>query len=473
MELDFHRKWDLPARLQTHLPENFWLRFGEGFRSTLLDNGMVVVSRNIKNGGMTQFTAAVQAGTFHEADAHPLGTAHFLEHMPFRGTENAPGYSHIPDRVEDLGGEWHASVGWNWTQYTIKVPSVHQHEGLFILSEIVCRPLLSAEEIEKERSVIRIERKMKTISGEDWQLLLDAAFADDPAIGTRESLQSITRDDLLHFHQTHYHSGRVVVAAEGPMPHENVVELARQLFDDLPKGGRVPTPKVRPYIGGYSPNPRTDTEDAVRIDVLFDAGEACGANRAQAGMLTNILNFPRRNLLFKALRLDNFSTYHPSVELITSDARLLLRISYETLAASADKSLKVLASVMNDLIQNPQPGVIEELKTKTRDARNSNGGWKLAARNWSRNSQYLALATLNEEKIKARDRPYFDYMNVTAEDVQRAAFRLRHQPITLVARGDVSGMPNYETVRDMFFIPAPTPPAASPVQNGCPGPVPR
>lgn len=74
-------------------------------------------------------------------------------------------------------------------------------------------------------------------------LLAEAMFPDHPlgreVLGTRESIASMTRDDIRSFHGEWYRPANLVVAAAGACTHDEVVDGVERRFAGI-EGGRPP-----------------------------------------------------------------------------------------------------------------------------------------------------------------------------------------------------------------------------------------
>src|SRR3972149_6932217 len=88
------------------------------------------------------------------------GISHFLEHMIFKGSKKRPSAKKIAEAVDEIGGEFNAGTSKDWTNFYIKARSSNINKALDVLSDMVLNPLLSQEEIGKEKGVIIEELRM-------------------------------------------------------------------------------------------------------------------------------------------------------------------------------------------------------------------------------------------------------------------------------------------------------------------------
>lgn len=184
----------------------------------------------------------IDAGSRYETE-RTNGTAHFLEHMAFKGTARM-GARELEETVEGMGAHLNAYTSREQTTYYAKCAggeSVGKCVGL--LADILQRPALDAAAVERERGVIL--REMQEVEGQPEEVLFDHLHATAfqrtslgrPILGPAENVRSITRDDLQDYIQSHYTAGRMVVVGAGDIDHKAFVEKVAKEFEDLPKGG--------------------------------------------------------------------------------------------------------------------------------------------------------------------------------------------------------------------------------------------
>src|SRR5215510_13243720 len=106
----------------------------------------------------------VGTGSLHEEDGQE-GLAHYLEHMAFKGTEHFPP-GELITFFESIGLRFgqhqNASTGFDQTTYRLSLPNTRPEtldKGLLYLADIAFRMRLTAEDVDKERSVILEENR--------------------------------------------------------------------------------------------------------------------------------------------------------------------------------------------------------------------------------------------------------------------------------------------------------------------------
>lgn len=211
--------------------------FSSETRVTVLPNQMRVASE-FTPGSTATVGVWIESGTRFETEENN-GTAHFLEHMAFKGTERRSKES-LELEVENMGAHLNAYTSREQTVYYAKVFEKDVAQAVDILSDILLNSKLNPEAINRERSVILREEEEVAKSEEEvtFDRLHSMAYQNTPLnkliLGSRENIASITRDDLQSYIKTHYTAPRCVLVGAGAIDHDQLCELGAKAFVDLP-----------------------------------------------------------------------------------------------------------------------------------------------------------------------------------------------------------------------------------------------
>jgi predicted Zn-dependent peptidase len=192
------------------------------------------------------------------------GVSHFLEHLLFKGTDTRSAQE-LSRGVDRLGGDFNAFTSKEYTAYYCRLPARHAAFGIELLGDVLTRPALRDVDVHAERQVILEELAMDDDSPDDVahrafaaQVFAHHALGRDPG-GDRAHVQAITPDDVRGFFHQHYRAGTMVVAAAGPMEHEELLRLIEQHFARVAPGGAVPV-RTEPGAVGESMAIQDDSE---------------------------------------------------------------------------------------------------------------------------------------------------------------------------------------------------------------------
>ena len=148
------------------------------------------------------------------------GTAHFLEHMIFKGSNKImPG--EFDHKIESLGGLSNASTGYDDVHYHVLVPPNNFKESLALLTNIVVSPSFNPDEFVKEKGVVIDEIKQQNDQPEEKlfnyflkRVWLNSNYANS-ILGTEHSIKNLEINDLEKFHSKHYNTEKICIAIAG------------------------------------------------------------------------------------------------------------------------------------------------------------------------------------------------------------------------------------------------------------------
>jgi predicted Zn-dependent peptidase len=188
---------------------------------------------------------------------HIAGASHFLEHLLFKGTEQRSARS-IALTVDAVGGEMNAYTTREHTAYYLRLPVAELHNGLELLADVVSRPAFRQHELDAERDVIIEELLMSEDTPDDLVItaLYESLYPEHPlgreTLGSQDTVEAMTRDDVAAFHEQWYRPRTAVVAAAGALEHDQVLAAVDGLFGagavgEIPQRSG-PTGSIRPLV---------------------------------------------------------------------------------------------------------------------------------------------------------------------------------------------------------------------------------
>ncbi|KAG7883344.1 hypothetical protein KL937_000517 [Ogataea polymorpha] len=212
-------------------------------RTTVLKNGLTVATEKIPNSLTATVGVWIDAGSRADVSDSTSGTAHFLEHLAFKGTNNRTQLN-LELEVENCGSHLNAYTSRENTVYYAKSLKEDIPRAVDILSDILTRSKLEKTAIEKERPVIirESEEVDKMYDEVVFDRLHEVVFKGQPLgrtiLGPIENIKSITQYDLKNYIQTNYKGDRMVLVGTGAVEHEQLVELAEKSFGHVPLSER-------------------------------------------------------------------------------------------------------------------------------------------------------------------------------------------------------------------------------------------
>jgi len=254
----------------------------------VLDNGMRVIVREIPSYPIATVNVWVDTGAKDDPEGLS-GLAHFFEHLTFKGTETRP-RGQIAYEVESLGGYLNAMTSLDYTSYFIVVPAEHVSQAMEIQADALLNSLYEQEEIDRERTVIHEEIRLRIDSPQTHltdkaieHLFAGIVYAKN-VIGSTEELANVQRQDIVDFHAKYYVPNNMVLVVAGQVEAETIFAQAEKLYGDM-------APKALPQTGCIA-IPRLETvvhlteERPLEQSYVFFGHPAPGSNTHEAAALT-------------------------------------------------------------------------------------------------------------------------------------------------------------------------------------------
>jgi mitochondrial-processing peptidase subunit beta len=240
-----------------------------------LSNGLTIATEAQPHAQTATIGVWIDAGSRAETDK-TNGTAHFLEHMAFKGTGKRSQHA-LELEVENLGAHLNAYTSREQTVYYAKSFRKDVPVAVDIISDILQNSKLESSAVERERDVIlreqqEVDKQLEEVvfdhlhavafqgllSYHPWGGDLLTDFLGQPLgrtiLGPKANILSIQRDDLTSYIKNNYTADRMVLVGTGGVEHQELVKLAEKHFSSLPVSanpiplGRLSHPKTS-FIG--------------------------------------------------------------------------------------------------------------------------------------------------------------------------------------------------------------------------------
>jgi predicted Zn-dependent peptidase len=216
-------------------------------RRSVLPGGLRVVTETLPT--VRSATFGIWAGVGSRDETPALnGATHYLEHLLFKGTRRRSALD-ISAAVDAVGGEMNAFTAKEYTCYYARVLDTDLPLAIDVVSDMLTGSLIRQEDLDAERGVVLEEIAMtEDDPGDQVHDLFTTALLGDsplgrPVLGTVETINALTRDQVARFYRKHYDPTRLVVAAAGNIDHASVVRQVRRAFE---RAGALSDPDALP-----------------------------------------------------------------------------------------------------------------------------------------------------------------------------------------------------------------------------------
>ncbi|KAF3793308.1 Processing peptidase subunit beta [Nymphaea thermarum] len=225
-------------------------------RISELANGVRVVTQSSLAARTATVGVWIDAGSRFETP-ETNGTAHFLEHMIFKGTRRRTARG-LEEEIENAGARLNAYTSREQTTYYANVLREDVGLAVDVLADILQNSRFHESAITRERSVIL--REMEEVQGQTEEVIFDylhmAAFPNHPLgntiLGPAENIKTISKFDLYEYITTHYTGHRMVVSAAGAVRHDDMVDQVSKLFRRLSNDPTTASMLVQEYPAAFT-----------------------------------------------------------------------------------------------------------------------------------------------------------------------------------------------------------------------------
>ena len=392
------------------------------FKKSTLDNGVRIVSEQLPF-STTSLGIWVDTGSRDEQDAE-VGCAHFVEHMLFKGTSQRSARQ-IAQELDSLGGMSNAFTSKENTCVYATVLGSHLPKLTDLLCDLFLNSVFADEEIQRERQVILQEISMVEDTPDDQihELFASLIHPDHPlgreVLGTRESVESITRERLLAFVQRHYTTDRILITAAGDLDHHLLVDMANEKFGHLPLP--TPTQSQRSTPNPGPPQKRIFDKPLEQTHIIIGshALAADSERRYTLHLLNIILGGNMSSRLFQQVRETHGLAYSIYSYLAPFADCGYLAIYLGVDQITADQALKLIGKEISRLYREPVSSA--ELDNTKEYAK---GIMYLSAENMEARMTRLARNELSFERHIGFEEAAAAMAGVSAEEIQNLAKEL-------------------------------------------------
>jgi zinc protease len=264
-------------------------------------NGLIVVVKSNPDSKVLGINILGKNRSAMEPDGK-TGIADFTNRMLLKGTKTKSA-ENIAEDLADIGAEI-ALVDNPWIPYDdvytthsftfIKFQTIDEfaNQGIELLSDLVINSNFPEEEIGKTKQEMMsiLGRGKGSTSQTCRDLFYSTLFKDHPygkpILGDAQSIDAITRDDLVEFHKRFYSPNNMIITVVTNLPAKKMMDKIKNAFGNLPQVDfpepQIPAPnplssplkvekrmeKEQVYIYLGEPMPGIKSPDAPALDLM-------------------------------------------------------------------------------------------------------------------------------------------------------------------------------------------------------------
>lgn len=213
-------------------------------KTKVLNSGIRLIVEDKKNIEGVSFRMFFNTGSVNETP-EVFGISHLIEHMLFKGTQKRNAYQIAYD-LERVGAQVNAYTTKDSTCYYTYGTKESLETCVEVLSDMFFNSTFNEIELSREKKVVIEEMKMYKDQPSDvvdtlnYELFFkETALAHD-VIGNEESVNSITREQILNYISTNYTPNNLIICFVGHVNFETAIKLTENYIENNFKTQRLP-----------------------------------------------------------------------------------------------------------------------------------------------------------------------------------------------------------------------------------------
>ena len=320
-----------------------------------LKNGLKVFLIEDKEQPTIAFRVLIKGGS--SVDSEKSGIADLTSGLLTKGTKNYNA-DQIANTLDGVGASISASA--NADFISIYAQSLKKHEELLLkmLKEVILEPTFPKSEFEKlqKQTIASIQYEKSNPSTLAQSLSRIAIYGEEHPYAkrnTEESINSITRDDIINYYNKWFKSNNATIAVIGDFEEKEILQDLENSFSDWSKGEvtniEIPNVKTLPK-GVYFVSRPNSVQSSIVVTTLTVPIK----NRyyETLGLASNIIGaFSGR--LFMTLREKYSYTYTPFGFQTRTRAINRFACGADVAKDKTDSAISVILSELQSLTNNP------------------------------------------------------------------------------------------------------------------------
>lgn len=232
----------------------------------------------------------IKAGDVHDPEGR-YGLADFTASLLNKGTKSRSA-KELAEWIESVGGKVQAVTSSDYSMALVSILSEFKETAYEYLADIIMNPVFPDDEIETYRKRVKtaLEMELSDPGSMAQRHFLRVVYGPHPYAKrpTVETVEAITRDDILDFYQRYYLANNAIVAVVGDVKWKDVKKALQRHLGEWRKGDVTPL--------AY---PKPQSPDSTRIYLFHRPGSV------QTNLLVGHLGLEAKNKDWPAVTVMN------------------------------------------------------------------------------------------------------------------------------------------------------------------------
>lgn len=213
---------------------------------TVLSNGIVLLVSENQAADIIAGRIFIRAGSCHE-QREKAGLAHLLSAVMTKGCDGLSSLE-IAEKIESVGASLGTEAATDYFLLSVKTVTADFVDILILAGQLLRSPTFPENQIELEKRLaiqdIRSQKEQPFHLA--FEQLRQVMYSNHPysmsVLGDETTMSSITRADLVEYHQTYFRPDNIVISIAGRIKAEEAEKLITKIFGDW----KIPTSIKQP-----------------------------------------------------------------------------------------------------------------------------------------------------------------------------------------------------------------------------------
>jgi len=225
---------------------------------TVLSNGIVLLVSENQAADIVAGRIFIRAGSCHEQQ-EKAGLTHLLSAVMTKGCDGLSSLE-IAEKVESVGASLGTDAATDYFVLSLKTVTADFIDILTLAGQLLRSPTFPENQVELEKrlAIQDIRSQKEQPFSQAFEQLRQVMYPNHPysmsVLGDETTMSSITRADLVEYHQTHFRPDNIVISIAGRITATQAEKLVNKIFGDweIPNSAK-PTLDLPPIT--VSPQP--------------------------------------------------------------------------------------------------------------------------------------------------------------------------------------------------------------------------
>lgn len=237
-----------------------------------MENGMFVIVQEARHSPVVSMLAGFKGGVRYEPP-EKNGLSNLTSQMLVRGTDSRS-YEEISGQIDRMASNLAAFSGRNTYGLQAQCTRDNFQQTFDIFADCIRNPAFPEGELARQKELAKasIAARKDNVDARAMDLLAETFYKKHPyrmpVLGTEETVDTITREDLVGFHNRYARPNGMVLAIIGDIDAETAFEATRKQFGSFPVGEITP-PAIPPEPEHTEQTERTIVRDQKQAVVIY------------------------------------------------------------------------------------------------------------------------------------------------------------------------------------------------------------